>query len=129
MSVVCRWLGGIPPVLMDLREAADHGIARLQGVCHPLLLAPCLAPLPAAPTAKEVFVPGAQSQAVLGLREPLSASDNESGASGGEDTGTAGMPRPVDLRVPPGARVASVTGPNTGGKTAALKTLGMSVLM
>jgi hypothetical protein len=39
------------------------------------------------------------------------------------------MPQPVDLRVPPHARVVALTGSNTGGKTAALKTLGVSVMM
>ena len=38
-------------------------------------------------------------------------------------------PRPVDLTVPPGVTVVAVTGPNTGGKTASLKALGLSALM
>jgi hypothetical protein len=35
----------------------------------------------------------------------------------------------VDLPVPPQARVVALTGPNTGGKTAASKALGISVMM
>lgn len=38
-------------------------------------------------------------------------------------------PRAVDFRVPPGVRVVTVTGPNTGGKTASLKALGLAALM
>jgi len=38
-------------------------------------------------------------------------------------------PVPIDLRLPPGKRILIVTGPNTGGKTVALKTLGLVALM
>ncbi|MBI4169097.1 MAG: Smr/MutS family protein [Acidobacteria bacterium] len=36
---------------------------------------------------------------------------------------------PLDLRVPPGTRVMMISGPNTGGKTVALKTVGLAALM
>lgn len=36
---------------------------------------------------------------------------------------------PVDILLPPGKRVLVLTGPNTGGKTVALKTLGLMALM
>jgi DNA mismatch repair protein MutS2 len=37
-------------------------------------------------------------------------------------------PTPVDIRVPVGTSAVVITGPNTGGKTAVLKTLGLAVL-
>ncbi|HIK10295.1 MAG TPA: endonuclease MutS2 [Oscillatoriaceae cyanobacterium M33_DOE_052] len=36
---------------------------------------------------------------------------------------------PVDLAIPPQIRVVAITGPNTGGKTVTLKTLGLAALM
>lgn len=36
---------------------------------------------------------------------------------------------PVDVRIQPGLRVVAITGPNTGGKTVVLKTLGLAALM
>ena len=36
---------------------------------------------------------------------------------------------PTDLVIQPGIRVVAITGPNTGGKTVTLKTLGLAILM
>lgn len=38
-------------------------------------------------------------------------------------------PQAVDFHVPPGVSVVTLTGPNTGGKTASLKALGLTAAM
>ena len=38
-------------------------------------------------------------------------------------------PQAVDFQVPPGVSVVTLTGPNTGGKTASLKALGLTAAM
>ena len=48
--------------------------------------------------------------------------------AGETDTRPAG-PAPVDLHIAPPVSALIVTGPNTGGKTVALKTIGLTVLM
>jgi DNA mismatch repair protein MutS2 len=60
-----------------------------------------------------------------GVRHPLLL---ERGRAHGAETGEAAVV-PIDVAVSPGAPVLVITGPNTGGKTVALKTVGLAVLM
>lgn len=60
-----------------------------------------------------------------GVRHPLLLEQRR--APGAEGGGKAVVP--IDVRVSPEARVLVITGPNTGGKTVALKTVGLAVLM
>ena len=110
---------------------------RLHGVCHPVLLEGALPRLPRPPVADDIVLPtdAARPAAPMSLEafEAQAAAarrgDVADAAEPASADAAAAMPQPVDLRVPPGASVAAITGPNTGGKTAALKTLGVSVLM
>jgi DNA mismatch repair protein MutS2 len=141
-----RWLSAREPTLTD--AAAAPGVD-LRGARHPLLLAPALPPLPSGPPAgggaapafgpmaELAIVPGL-FEAVAGARAPAPAPRRGAPSAPASapplDAAAAAPaavrgPVPVDLLVPPGARVALLTGPNTGGKTAALKLLGVCALM
>jgi DNA mismatch repair protein MutS2 len=62
---------------------------------------------------------------LLGVRHPLLVEQRRAqGAEGGRKAVV-----PIDVAVTPDARVLVITGPNTGGKTVALKTVGLAVLM
>lgn len=93
---------------------------------HPLLLAPTLPPLAAAPSAADADF----ESNFLGPIAPFPAPPTAPAADVGAVVAAPRKPPvPLDLLVPPGARVIAVTGPNTGGKTVALKALGLAALM
>lgn len=62
---------------------------------------------------------------LLSVRHPLLLEQRR--AQGGE--GGARSVVPIDVTVSPEARVLVITGPNTGGKTVGLKTVGLAALM
>ena len=162
------WLGAVRPSFLSAEDATAQGLVRIPRAWHPLLLQPCLPPLPAPPVVDLPPRAGSSSsfadsedeqggEAGLGLvpelagekTDPLGAAaqagrssraragprggDGATGSSSspGSEAAAAAHPLPVptQLAVPPGVRVAAVTGPNTGGKTASLKALGLLSLM
>ena len=62
---------------------------------------------------------------LLSVRHPLLLEQRR--AQGGDRGGRSVVP--IDVTVSPEARVLVITGPNTGGKTVALKTVGLAALM
>jgi len=72
--------------------------------------------------AEPLVTPGGRLR-LLRIRHPLLLAARR--ARGGEAEPVV----PIDVALEPGVRVLAITGPNTGGKTVALKTVGLAVLM
>lgn len=75
-----------------------------------------------------------------GIQHPLllESSLRNSFPSSGQDTfaetsdiisGAFSFPVPIDIKIKPGKKVVVISGPNTGGKTASMKTLGLASIM
>lgn len=141
------WLHAVEPRFCSATEAAAHGPVHICGALHPLLLQPSLPPpplppLPAqgnapehsfGPLAALSMVPELWSRMGMAPAQPTpsgkSATPQQTSASGAAAQRQPVRPVAIDLTVPDGTKVAAVTGPNTGGKTASLKTLGLLSLM
>ena len=103
------------------------GSVLARGVYHPLLLEPALDPLkePPATEPPPSFEPGSNpspstiTPADSFGRASWEAAPPEKRRYGGPGQGRGQLrgkkPCPVDLLVPPGAKLVAVTGPNTGG--------------
>jgi len=70
---------------------------------------------------------GGDGLVLEGARHPLLIGAVVARLDGRADDGSA--PVPVDIRIEPPARVLVIAGPNTGGKTVALKTAGLLAVM
>ena len=128
-----RWLGAWPAELVVVgADNKSDEVVRLPGMQHPLLLERHLPELPRGGKVGE-------EETVQGFDEP----DGEGDGADTEDEGVGGEQStrfasraeaidavvPVDFVVPPSTSLVAITGPNTGGKTASLKALGLALLM
>lgn len=118
------WLGARPATLVVDGSDAEAR-ASLPGMQHPLLLEPRL---PRLPRGGKV---GAEEE-TEGWEEDESDEDHADEDETNARVETRAEVRdvvPVDFVVPPGTSLVAITGPNTGGKTASLKALGLALLM
>jgi DNA mismatch repair protein MutS2 len=123
-----RWCGGgTPRFTAPLRDAAAPPVS-LRGARHPLLLAPSLPPPPLRWWEQEAADAAAAALA-LATPPPRPGASASASSSAPPPPLRPPPPVPVDWLIPPGAACVVVTGPNTGGKTASMKTLALACLL
>lgn len=117
-----RWLNGVCPTLSSDHSdgscaEADHvRLVDIESIRHPLLLESSLG--------HPGDVAASNSPHFANLNNStrwLTSSDNPGTGSD--------FPVPVDIKIKRGTKVVVISGPNTGGKTASMKTLGLASLM
>ena len=132
------WVGGLRPVFSgpsSMEEERGGGgvgglTVNIEGLRHPVLVEaaePGSLPPRVPPTTAKDWEAGFSEPSRLAADDPP-AGLRDSRVGVGPRVGRA-FPVGVDFRVAAGTRGVAVTGPNTGGKTAALKALGLAALM
>lgn len=120
-AAYARWMNGVCPIFSS--KDLDSGGAELaisvdiEGIQHPLLLESSLKSL------SDALAPSSRSA--------LSSNDGNDVKidCGSLYSGVSDFPVPIDVKIGCGTRVVVISGPNTGGKTASMKTLGLASLM
>ncbi|GER25423.1 MutS2 family protein [Striga asiatica] len=110
-----RWMNGVCPYFSSENENCEYNsfLVHINGMQHPLLLESSL-----------------KKTALLSTSRSACHSDQEPGSTNSEIVPVAlGFPVPVDFRIGNGVKVIVISGPNTGGKTASMKTLGLASIM
>ncbi|CAH9081335.1 unnamed protein product [Cuscuta epithymum] len=103
-----HWIDGVCPALSS--KGCNNLAVDIEGIYHPLLLERSLRRLPDLVRSKS------QTSPYLDLRkDPLKPGHV--------------FPVPIDIKIEYGKRVVVISGPNTGGKTATMKTLGLASVM
>ncbi|KAK9152729.1 hypothetical protein Sjap_000209 [Stephania japonica] len=114
-AAYARWIDGVCPVLTqetavqtEVSAIENHLSVDIEGIQHPLLLHSYLT------SARSVL----KLETGNGAAEPEKILDNESDP-----------PVPIYIKIKSGTNVVVISGPNAGGKTASMKTLGLASLM
>ncbi|KAF5760703.1 putative DNA mismatch repair protein MutS, core domain superfamily [Helianthus annuus] len=105
-----RWMNGKCPVISSGGFENDGLSINIEGIQHPLLLETSLGSLTGHATSKS-------GNSIMWCEE--------NGVMGQSLT----FPVPIDIKVEHETRVVVISGPNTGGKTASMKTLGVASIM
>ncbi|VFQ88548.1 unnamed protein product [Cuscuta campestris] len=103
-----HWIDGACPAFSS--ERCNNLAVDIEGIHHPLLLERSLKRLPDIVRLKSQISPYSD----------LKKDPSEIGPA---------FPVPIDIKIEHGKRVVVISGPNTGGKTASMKTLGLASVM
>ncbi|XP_022715889.1 uncharacterized protein LOC111275057 isoform X2 [Durio zibethinus] len=122
-AAYAKWVNGACPILSSKESevlvsyGADNALSiDIEGIQHPLLLGSFLRNF------TDFIASNSADPSVL---------DEKSGGMPAvkSSNGKSSFPVPIDIKVQCGTRVVVISGPNTGGKTASMKTLGLASIM
>ncbi|GMI93417.1 hypothetical protein like AT1G65070 [Hibiscus trionum] len=121
-AAYAQWVNGVRPTLSSkepevlISNRADNVLSiDIEGIQHPLLLGSFLSNF------TDSITSNTMDPSILGK------SDGMAPIKSSKDVSSS--PVPVDIKVQCGTRVVVISGPNTGGKTASMKTLGLASIM
>lgn len=112
-----RWINGVCPNFSDVgceNSERNSSSVDVSGIRHPLLLESSL-----------------RNISTLSASRSSSSSSNQETDIRKTDIlpGALNFPVPIDIKIGSGVKVVVISGPNTGGKTASMKTLGLASMM
>lgn len=118
-----RWMNGVCPIISlegcecFNTNGSDYAYSvNIEAIQHPLLLESSRRSL------SDVLASKSGSSVELDM-------ENGGMNSGGFSGEASDFPVPIDIKIGCGTKVVVISGPNTGGKTASMKTLGLASLM
>ena len=123
-AAYAQWMNGVCPIItsqgceaINFSEEEDYALSvDIDGIQHPLLLESSLR------SSSDVITSNSANSVHLG-------DGNGTMTSLSMLRGASDYPVPIDIKIKCGTRVVVISGPNTGGKTASMKTLGVASLM
>ncbi|KAL5054244.1 hypothetical protein RYX36_034926 [Vicia faba] len=125
-AAYAQWMNGVCPIFslgtlegcdsVEVVQEDDDLTVNIEGMRHPLLLESSLENISDNVTLRS----GNSAELVNGNGTVVSTDTSQ---------GLTDFPVPVDFKIRNGTRVVVISGPNTGGKTASMKTLGLASLM